>query len=106
MLANPKWHLGRVGFLSPAEFLCNVAAFLCNPVWPATLSRICQKERKFPMTDQVEPDFPPHLAVWDPAVFPDQRDWHYARVRFAPHLARRELEAAAWIGRGGNDDDR
>jgi hypothetical protein len=47
----------------------------------------------------VEPDWPPYLAVWDPAIFPNQRDWYYARIHFAPHLARRELEAAAWLGR-------
>jgi hypothetical protein len=50
------------------------------------------------MNDQVEPDFPPYLAVWDPAVFPDKADWHAARFHFAPHR-REEPGAIAWLGR-------
>ena len=54
------------------------------------------------MTDD-EPPFPPHLAVWDPAQFPDKADWHWARFHFAPQQ-QGELAAIRWLSRGNAND--
>jgi hypothetical protein len=56
------------------------------------------------MTD-AEPEFPPFLAVWDPAQFPDRADWHAARFHFAPQRGREELRAIAWLSRANTGSD-